>query len=126
MLAQSMVQESNLRMPLSQSLDWFVESQVLNSGPSVNQIPVPGCLRRIFKSCRFRASIVPRACSIFRRSSPENFCQHLLSLLEGDECELITTFRRSSRSCSKQSLIPWIPSLIPFCCARISSTADLL
>lgn len=36
----------------------------MNSFPSVNQMPVPGCLRRIFESCHFLALIVPRSWSI--------------------------------------------------------------
>jgi hypothetical protein len=96
----------NLRMPLIQSFDSSVDSQLLKSDPSVNHIPVPGCLSRMLESCHFRASTSPKILNIFCRSSPRG--GSLVDTppeLRGQD-QLITIFRLSARSASRPSLIP--------------------
>jgi hypothetical protein len=44
----------------TQRLDLSLEIQFLNSGLSVNQAPVPGCLSRMFNCCCPNASTVDR------------------------------------------------------------------
>jgi hypothetical protein len=56
---------SVLRIPYIHSFEFFVEVQLWNSSPSVNQMPVPGCLRARFVLCHLSISSFPRYWSIF-------------------------------------------------------------